>query len=378
MKRMGREPFCGNAVIAELYRRGDLTRADTIKVPGVEATATAPTPSSGVLSSLRSSLGRYLWTTPRAATAPGAEDAVVPTAALSRAAEAAKELVGSIATAEIHTIHSFAERLTGGNERDAEAVAAHLESIGRATVLFTEATEENPVPVAGVRLGAGPPTQADRGLLQTKAVHERIERAAQQYEAEAEKAKQEAVAAAKGGDKKGAIEFIQRKSKMEKKLANNRATLRKLGDVLMAVDETESNREAVAALETGMNALRKATAAGGVNAERVDNVATDLDELLAEQEDMRIAIGQIQVDNEAESAMMEAELDRLMEEDHMSELSRPDLEVPTTKPGAAVAPGEQARAEELAEMELAELLGEKVVEERNDDDGLARGRVAAP
>eukprot|EP00177_Eucheuma_denticulatum_P003264 GFKZ01005899.1.p1 GENE.GFKZ01005899.1~~GFKZ01005899.1.p1 ORF type:complete len:468 (-),score=108.01 GFKZ01005899.1:425-1828(-) len=306
LKHNGTEPSAGIRVIEELFKRGDIVSADTLKAP----TATT-SPSSYSFSSIRSTLSSYIWG-PSKPPALALDDPIVPVAALKAVADRVSSLSGAVATADIYTVKTFADQLTAGSVRDAEAVIAHVVSNGHATTLFTLPTKEDPDPVLGVKLGKASATQADRDVLRTKAALERMERLSTHLEESIEAEKEAAVAAAKSGNKADALARLKKKKGLEGKLTGARAAATKLGAVLMAVDEAESNREAVAALETGMASLKTATA-DGVTADRVDAVAADFDEMLAEQQEVRTALEQLNQDvlgpDEAE---LEEELESMM------------------------------------------------------------------
>lgn len=293
-------------VIEELFKRGDIVNADGLKAP------TAPsTRSPYSMSSLRSSLSSYIWGQPKPA--PVALDTpIVPIAALKSISQRAENLSGAVATADIYTIKTFADEITAGNTRDAEAVVSHLVSKGEATTLFTVPTKDDPNTVLGLKLGKMAATQADRDMLRTKAALERMEKLSAHLQESIDTEKAAAVQAAKNGNKVEALARLKKKKGLEAKLNVAKASATKLSAVLMAVDEAESNKEAVAALETGMASLKTVTA-DGVTADRVDAVAQDFDELLAEQEDVRTAFTQLNQDAIGpDEAELEDELDKLV------------------------------------------------------------------
>ncbi len=376
LKRQEREPFCGTKVINELFRKGDLATAGTLS----EESSTAPTktPGAGVFNTLLPSLGRYLWSSSAESYAPGPEDEIVPTAALGRLAEEATRLVGPIATAEVHTLKSLANAITGGVERDAAAVASYLVGQGKATVLRTTPTRENPTAIVGVRLGPGVATDADRSLLSTKAARERLIDVVAHLEQEVEIQKQEALKAAKAGNKAGALSRIQRKAALEKKLSGSQASLRKLNDILLAVDAAESNRDSVAAIETGIQSLRYAQDAGAT-ADRVDDLAAQLDELFGQQEDLRMALEQIDPNKDQELIAAQEELDALLADETGKVLEDPALTAPEKQPSDAK---EAARknlektAEEEAEEEYARLMAETGIEVEEKTESLEAKPVA--
>lgn len=294
-------------MIEELFKRGDVVSANTLKAP---STSSQPSYSIGAL---KSTIGSYLWgsTKPKALSL---DDPIVPVAALKAVAQRASTLSGPTAIGDIHTVKTFAEDLTAGNARDAEAVISHLVSKGDATALFTDPTKEDPDPILGVKLGKGSTNPADKGVLRTKAALERMEKVCVHLDGAVETEKEAAVAAAKSGNKSEALARLKKKKALEAKLVGARATASKLSDVLMAVDEAESNREAVSALETGMSSLKTATE-GGVTADRVDSVAADFDEMLAEQQDVRHALEQLNQDSIGDNAVLEQELEDLVSDE---------------------------------------------------------------
>lgn len=304
LKHNGTEPSAGVRVIEELFRRGDVVSADTLKAPSTTSQ------SAYSIGALRSSIGSYFWgsTKPQA---PTLDDPIVPVAALKAVAQRASTLSGPTAIGDIHTVKTFAEGLTAGSARDAEAVIAHMVSQGDATALFTDPTKEDPDPVLGVKLGKGSTSPADKGVLRTKAALERMEKVCAHLDVAVQAEKEAAVASAKSGNKSDALARLKKKKALEMKLVGSRATASKLSDVLMAVDEAESNREAVAALETGMSSLKAATESG-VTADRVDAVAADFDEMLADQQDVRHALGQLNQDSVGDQALLEQELEDLV------------------------------------------------------------------
>lgn len=366
LKRQEREPFCGTKVIEELFRKGDLMSAGTLDEPS-ENDGKTQAGSAGV--GMFNSLRRYLWSSTAKSDTPGPEDELVPTAALGRLAEEATRLVGPIATAEVHTLKSLANAITGGVERDAEAVAAYLVSQGKATVLRTTPTRENPTVIVGIRLGPGGATEADRSLLSTKAARERLVDVVAHLEQEVEVQKKEAVKAAKSGNKAGALSRIQRKAALEKKLSGAQASLRKLNDILLAVDAAESNRDSVAAIEAGVQSLRYAQEAGAT-ADRVDDVAAQLDELLGQQEDLRLALEQIDPNRDQELIEAEEKLAELLAEDQVKELDDPALKAPEKLPSdakEAAIKNKEKTAEQEAEEELARLMAETGITETTQE-----------
>lgn len=308
LKHDGREPASAMKVINELFKRGDIVRADTLKPPSKESATAASTYS---LSSVRASLSSYIWGSGKPS-APGLDDPIVPVEALKAAAARAAALSGPMATADIHTVKTFAAAVNNGCKRDAEAVIAHLVTEGGAAALFTDSTEESPEPVLGVRLGRGHASPSDKGVLHTKAALERMEDKESHLTVAIDAERDAAKAAAKAGNKAEALNRLRKKKVLESKLASTRSAATKLSDVLMAVDEAESNRDALVALETGISSLKVATD-GGVTADRIDSVAADFDEMMAAQDDARMAFEQITADSAGNEAVLEAELDALME-----------------------------------------------------------------
>jgi Snf7 len=314
LKHEGREPSAGLVVIAELFRRGDVIRADSLTVPASPAAAAASTSTSSLsMARVKSALSGYIWgsSTPRP---PSLDDPIVPTAALALVASRAKDhLGGPVSSDDIHTLQSFAEELTNGSTRDAEAVIAHLVSKRSAAVLYTEPTAEQPVPVVGFKFGGNVPNAADKGILQTKAALHRMEQLTAHLERGVFHETQAATVAARAGNKAEALARLRKKKLLDNKLAGARASVHKLSDVLMAVDEAASNKDAIQALEIGMDSLRVANA-NGVSAERVDAIAADYAEAVADQDDIRTALQQLNVTPEGEDdlAAEEAELNAMM------------------------------------------------------------------
>lgn len=294
-------------IIAELFKRGDVVSAASLKVPDASSGA-----SVSAFGTIRSAFNRYLWS-PKTEL-PSLDDPIVPVAALKAAADRAAALKGPVASSDILTVRAFAEEVTAGNTRDAEAVISHLVSKGNATVLYTDPTPESPVPTFGVKLGDNAASPADKGVLQTKAALERMEKLSAHLEEGVAAEKAAATVAAKAGNKADALARLRKKNLLETKLTGARSAALKLHDVVMAVDEAASNKEAVLALETGMDSLRLATA-NGVTADRVDAVASNFDEMLAEQQDVRVALGQLNHDAIGEDAELQAELDELLDDE---------------------------------------------------------------
>lgn len=327
-------------VITELFNRGDIVRADSLKPPSETAKPT----SSYSLQGLRSSLTGYLWGSSKP-TPPSLDDPIVPVAALKAAAERAASLSGPMASSDLHTVKTFAAAITADSTRDAEAVIAHIVSKGDAVAVFTDASKDNPEPVFGVKLGrgTGAATDKDKGVLRTKAALENMEEMAGHLEVSVEAEKNAAAVAARSGNKTEALGRLRKKKVLESKLSSARSAAAKLSDVLMAVDEAESNREAVLALETGMESLRLANK-DGVTADRVDSVAADFDDMMAEQQDVRMALEQINADSVDTEAQLEAELEELV-------AGKEEVE-------AAVADVGKSKLDDEAELELAQLLAE--------------------
>jgi Snf7 len=261
----------------------------------------------------------------------------------------------------------LAGELTAGSTRDAEAVISHLVAQKAASVLFTDPTPDSKEPVAGLKFGAAAPTAADKGILQAKAALQRMEVLAAHLEASVAAETAAATAAARSGNKADALARLRKKKLLDNKLAGARASVHKLTDVLMAVDEAASNKEAVQALEIGMDSLRAATA-NGVTAGRIDAIASDYADHTADQEDVRVALQQLNQSpqglddaaaEEAELAAMmavedtghslgapdssavtgsaeeEAELDRIMAELGISKNDTADLPTPPSPTGAS-------------------------------------------
>lgn len=347
LKHDGREPSAGRAVINELLKRGDVVRADTLTL----APGAAPTVGGGITATL----SRYIWGAPAPA-ALGMDDPIVPTAALEAVAARVKDRMGGpVSSDDIHTVESFAKELTSRNTRDAEAVISHLASQGSATILHSDPTPDNKTPLAGFKFGSAPPTEADKGILQTKAALQRMEVLAAHLETSVAAETAAATAAARSGNKADALSRLRKKKLLDNKLAGARASVLKLTDVLMAVDEAASNKEAVQALEIGMDSLRAATA-NGVTAERLDAIATDYAEHTADQEDIRVALQQLNQDPSGvnDTAAEEAELAAIM----AAEESGHSLVVPE----AAV----EGSAEE--EAELAKIMAELGIKKNDAAD----------
>lgn len=331
-------------VITELFNRGDIVRADSLKPPSQDTSTRSPLS----LGSIRSTLSSYIWGGTKV-TPPSLDDNIVPIAALKAAAARASSMSGPTASADIHTLKSFAAAITAGSTRDAEAVIAHLVSQDQAVTLFTDVTKENPVPIFGVKIGKGRAEAADKGVLHTKAALERMEEMSAHLDLAVESEKAAATMAAKAGNKPEALNRLRKKKALENKLSSARAAATKLSEVLMAVDEADSNREAVTALETGMKSLRLAQE-DGVTAGRVDAVASDFDDMMAEQQDLRVAFEQLNLSATANDGELEDELEELMEGE--KESTGTESAVPITKP----APNnvDQELEEELEKM-FAEL-----------------------
>lgn len=306
LKHNGTEPSSGARVIEELSKRGDVVSTDTLKA----STATPPK-SSYSFGSVRATLSSFIWG-PKKAPTLGLDDPIVPVAALKSVAERVSRLSGPVATADIYTVKTFAAEITGDSTRDAEAVIAHIVSKGEATPLFTTPTKDDPEPVFGVKLGSASASQADRDVLRTKAALERMTKLSTHLKDSIKAEETAAVVAAKAGNKAEALLRMKKKKGLEAKLTGARAAATKLEAVVMAVDEAESNREAVAALETGMASLKTVTA-DGVTADRVDAVAADFDEMLSEQQEVRTALEQLNQDAlEPDEADLEKELEAMM------------------------------------------------------------------
>lgn len=336
LKHNGTEPSSGVRVIEELFKRGDIVSANSLKAP-----TSAPPKSSYSLSTVRATLSSYIWGSKQAPTL-GLDDPIVPITALKSFAQRVSRLSGPVATADIYTVKTFAAEITGDNTRDAEAVIAHIVSKGEATVLFTTPTKDDPEPVLGVKLGRAAATQADRDVLRTKAALERMTKLSKHLKDSVEAEETAAVLAAKAGNKAEALLRMKKKKGLEAKLTGARAAATKLETVVMAVDEAESNREAVAALETGMASLKTVTA-DGVTADRVDAVAADFDEMLTEQQEVRTALEQL---NQNVLDPDEADLEKELEAMMSGEKHKEEVEDATT-------PGGMTKEEE----ELMKLLG---------------------
>lgn len=335
-------------VIDELFTRGDIVRADALKPPSQQSASQ----SSYAFGALRSTLTSYIWGS-TTQSAPSLDDPIVPVAALKAAAERASSLSGPMASADIHTVKTFAAAITADNTRDAEAVIAHMVSRGDAAVLFTEVTKENPEPILGVKLGKGKPAEGDKGVLHTKAALERMEEMASHLEVAVATEKTAATIAAKAGNKGEALTRLRKKKVLDTKLASARSAATKLSDVLMAVDEAESNREAVVALETGMASLKSVTA-DGVTAGRIDSVAADYDEMMGDQQDVRVAFEQLNMDAMGNDAALEAELEDLVNEKTDNVPAVVEEHAAESAAGAAGS----SKLDDEAEEELARLLSE--------------------
>lgn len=314
------EPSSGMRVIEELFKRGDIVSADTLKPP-----TSVPAQSSYSLGALKSSIGSYFWGSKKLVV-PSLDDPIVPLTALKSLVERVSSLSGPMASADIHTVKTFAAEITAGNTRDAEAVIAHIVAKGEASVLFTEPTKDVPEPILGVKIGKGSPTEADKGVLRTKAALEQMEKRSAHLSEEVEKEVAAATSAAKAGKRNEALARLRKKKALESKLSGTRAAATKLSEVLMAVDEAESNREAVSALETGMSSLRVATE-DGITADRVDAVAQDFDEMLAEQQDVRSALAQLNEETDENDALLEQELNELLVDENST---KPSMKPQTT------------------------------------------------
>jgi Snf7 len=347
LKYEGREPSAGRAVILELFRRGDIVRADSLTLPNPAQPTTATTLLS--VNGIQSFLKRSLWGS-ALPTPPSLDDPIVPTAALAAVAARAKAALGGpVSSDDIHTVQSFANALTNRNVHDAEAVIAHLVNTRDASILYTDVAPENPKPIPGFKLGSAAPSITDKGVLQTKAALERMEELSSHLEKSVEEETVAATNAARAGNKPEALARLRKKKLLDNKLAGARASALKLTDVLMAVDEAASNKEAVQALEIGMGSLRAANA-NGISAQRIDAIASDYAEAAADQEDIRAALQQLNQSSMGDTnAAEEAELEALLAAESVGY----KLEVPSTD----------------EEAELAKIMTELGIE-KNDTVGL--------
>eukprot|EP00737_Agarophyton_chilense_P002361 gb/GEZJ01002684.1/.p1 GENE.gb/GEZJ01002684.1/~~gb/GEZJ01002684.1/.p1 ORF type:complete len:408 (+),score=77.15 gb/GEZJ01002684.1/:124-1224(+) len=291
----------------ELFQKGDIISADTLKPPSKDST----TRSGYTLSSLKQTLGSYIWGGSRSE-APSLDDPIVPVAALkAAAARLSSYSEGPMASTEIHTVKSLASAMTERNTRDAEAIISYLVSRNEAVPLFTEPSPEHPEPVLGVKFGKQKINPSDKGVLRTKAALEHMEQQSSHLEKAIYKEIEAATKAAKAGNKTEALARLRKKKVLEAKLIGARSAATKLSDVLLAVDEAESNKEAVLALETGMESL-KLVNQNGVTANRVDTVASDFKELIEDQTDVRLALEQLAQESAADDAVLEEELEQLV------------------------------------------------------------------
>lgn len=307
LKHNGREPSSGLRVIRELFQKGDIVSADTLRPPSKDSSNRA----GYTLSALKQTLGSYIWGAKKTES-PSLDDPIVPVAALkAAAARFASFSEGPMASTEIHTVKTLAAAVTGRNTRDAEAVISYLVSKNEAVPLFTEPSPEHPEPVLGVKFGKHKVNPSDQGVLRTKAAFEHMEQQSMHLEKAVAAEKEAATIAAKAGQKSEALTRLRRKKVLEAKLTGTRSAATKLSDVLMAVDEAESNKEAVLALETGMASL-KLVNENGVTAGRVDNVASDFKDLMEGQTDVRLALEQLAKDSAADDAVLEEELEELI------------------------------------------------------------------
>lgn len=289
-KHEGREPSAGRAVIEELFRRGDIARAESLTASPDSSTHSTSVGYGGIV---RSVMAKYLWASPTKPATLEIDEPIVPTAALRAAAGRAKDrLGGPVSTDDIHTVQSFAREFTARQIRDAEAVIGHLVKENAASVLVTDPSSENSANVTGFKFGTTPATETDKGILQTKAALQRMDELSSHLERSVAEETTAATAAAKSGNKGDALSHLRKKKLLENKLAGARASVHKLTDVLMSVDEAASNKEAVEALEIGMGSLRTANE-NGVSVARLDAIAADYAEHAADQEDIRVAWEQI-------------------------------------------------------------------------------------
>eukprot|EP00178_Gracilaria_changii_P015118 TRINITY_DN423_c0_g1_i1.p1 TRINITY_DN423_c0_g1~~TRINITY_DN423_c0_g1_i1.p1 ORF type:complete len:453 (-),score=101.15 TRINITY_DN423_c0_g1_i1:6980-8338(-) len=307
LKHNGREPSSGLRIMRQLFQKGDIVSADTLKPPSKESTAR----SGYTLSSLKQTIGSYIWSSKKPE-APDLDDPIVPVAALKAAAARLSSYSdGPMASTEIHTVKSLASAVTERNTRDAEAIISYLVSKNEAVPLFTEPSPEHPEPVLGVKFGKQKVNPSDKGVLRTKAALEHMEQQSSHLEKAIAKEIEAATRAAKTGNKAEALTRLRKKKVLEAKLTGARSAAAKLSDVLLAVDEAESNKEAVLALETGMESL-KLVNENGVTADRVDNVAADFKELMEDQSDVRLALEQLGQESAADDAVLEEELELLV------------------------------------------------------------------
>lgn len=338
MKHNGREPASGMKVINELFKRGDIVRADTLKPPSASAAR-----GTSTFSSIRSTLSGYIWGR-NVKDEASLDDPTVAVTALKAAAVRANELGGPTASTDIHTVKTFARDITAGNVCDAEAVIAHMVSKGSAHAIHTDPPDS----ALGVRVGAST-TAADKGVLQTKAALERMEETVAHLSVAVESEQAQAKELALKGDKTAALAKLRKKKVLDAKLASARSAASKLSDVLMAVDEAESNKEAVSALEIGMESLKIATK-DGVTAERIDAVAAEFDDALAEQQDVRLAFNQLNVEAEGAEEELESELEAMMKGE--------EGEAESAAAGAEKQTADTQKIVDEAEAELARLLAE--------------------
>ena len=240
LKLDGREPRAGREVVEELFRRGDLVRADKLTIASASARSTA--------SSIRATLSSYIWGAPKEAPL-GLDDPVVPVAALARVAARAKDtLSGPVSSDDIHTVNSFANEVTARSIRDAEAVIAHLVSEGGASVMQVDPSGDTKTPIIGFKFGSGAPTEADKGVLQTKAALQRMNDLVDHLTTSVEQETTAATSAARAGNKTEALARLRKKKLLYTKLAGARASAMQATVRRLNTKDLESNNYALAPL----------------------------------------------------------------------------------------------------------------------------------
>lgn len=313
----GAPPVCLPVVFEQLVRSGSLRRSPLLPGPvSPFGNDSGASPAGG--SGLRRAVDVF-WTTLGYAPSAAPTTPIVPTTpfvlppAVRAAADTAVEALAAPSRIEaVTSLEAVATAACGGDLPSAAVVVDHLAEAGKVALQPDVPTLS---PTRGVKfcdVAAGF-TSVDASVLSLKAATARLDALDATLTAAAASARASAKAALASGNTPLAKRYLRREAGLRSRLDANAGAGANLAAALAAVDTADGNRETVAALAAGNDALKELSGPDAPSAADVDALAVEFGELTEDVEGVSSALAQgtaagadADADAEAELEAMEA------------------------------------------------------------------------
>lgn len=166
---------------------------------------------------------------------------------------------------------------------------------------------------------------------------------------------EQARAAIKQGDRRGAKLLLQKKSVVEKSQERTVAVIDQLETVLQKIDDASDNKQSYDAFQASSALLKKVNA--GVSVEDMDEVMESIHDEIATTNEVTSQLSDLTINNSADHAVNELELDEELEQMAKEEGDKKVAHMPSVpqhKPATSEQPASAHKQSELEDSEVEE------------------------